>query len=344
MNYYDGTKLLSLKDLNGGTPELYFVVGNRTGGKTTWFNRYLINRFKKNGYKFMLLYRWGYELTDVANKFFKDIGELFFPNDTMTEIVRAKGKYIELFLNEQSCGYAVCLNSANSVKKLSHYFNDVERIVFDEFMPEDGVYCPNEIEKFQSIHMSVSRGHGKAVRYVPVFLISNAVTLLNPYFEALGIGVRLQSETKYLKGDGFVVESYFNEEVHKAQEQSAFNRAFNASKYQVYAGQNIYLNDNLTFVEKLSGLNDYVVTIKYKGVDYAVRRYPELGLLYCDKRVDGSFPLKISATKDDHTLNYVMLENYRLLILQFRQFFNRGCFRFKDLSCKDCIMSIIGIY
>ena len=37
--YYDGTKLLSLKDRNGKVPEIYMCTTNRTGGKTTYFNR-----------------------------------------------------------------------------------------------------------------------------------------------------------------------------------------------------------------------------------------------------------------------------------------------------------------
>ena len=56
-NYYDGTKLLSMKDLNGKTPELFLCTTNRTGGKTTYFGRLVVNRFIKQGKKFALLYR-----------------------------------------------------------------------------------------------------------------------------------------------------------------------------------------------------------------------------------------------------------------------------------------------
>ena len=31
-NYYDGTKLLSLTDINGNRPEIYMCTTNRTGG------------------------------------------------------------------------------------------------------------------------------------------------------------------------------------------------------------------------------------------------------------------------------------------------------------------------
>ena len=37
--YYDGTRLLSMKDLNGKKPEIFIVTTNRTLGKTTYFRR-----------------------------------------------------------------------------------------------------------------------------------------------------------------------------------------------------------------------------------------------------------------------------------------------------------------
>lgn len=104
--YYDGTKILSKMDINGNKPELYIVTTNRTGGKTTWFSRYLVNRFLKGGEKFCLLYRYSYELSDVSEKFFKDVQGLFFPNYNMSDKSRCKGTFKELFLNNKPCGYA----------------------------------------------------------------------------------------------------------------------------------------------------------------------------------------------------------------------------------------------
>ena len=84
--YYDGTKLLSMKDINGKQPELLLCTTNRTGGKTTFFGRYVINRFKKRGEKFGLLYRYNYELDDCADKFFKDLSTLFFNGEKQFKV------------------------------------------------------------------------------------------------------------------------------------------------------------------------------------------------------------------------------------------------------------------
>ena len=81
--YYDGTKLLSLTDLDGKQPEILMVTTNRTGGKTTYFGRLCVNKFKKGQGKFALLYRYNYELDDCADKFFKDLSTLFFQGSIM---------------------------------------------------------------------------------------------------------------------------------------------------------------------------------------------------------------------------------------------------------------------
>ena len=96
--YYDGTKLLSLKDMNGNKPEIYICTTNRTGGKTTYFGRLCVNKFIQKGEKFCLIYRYNYELDDIATKFFKDINSLFFTDKFMRSERRAKGIYHELFL------------------------------------------------------------------------------------------------------------------------------------------------------------------------------------------------------------------------------------------------------
>ena len=95
--YYDGTKLLSMLDIHGNKPEIYMCTSNRSAGKTTFFNRLLVNKFIKEGEKFAIIYRFDYELEDSAEKFFKEIRSLFFPDKDLTSKRRSKGKYYELY-------------------------------------------------------------------------------------------------------------------------------------------------------------------------------------------------------------------------------------------------------
>ena len=347
--FYDGTKLLSMKDLNGKQPELYICTTNRTGGKTTYFGRLVINRFLKTGKKFALLYRFNYELDDISDKFFKDLKGLFFPKYNMINKRRASGIFHELFLTDGSsddmisCGYAISLNSADQLKKYSHLFSDVEAIIFDEFQSETNHYCSDEIRKFLSIHTSIGRGKGEQVRYVPVYMLGNQVSIINPYYNELGISNRLNAETNFLRGDGYVLENGFIESASSAQKESGINRAFKNNTYVAYSSENVYLNDNLSFIETPESPSvRYLATLRYKGCDYSIKEYKDLGILYCDDRADKSYPNRISVTTDDHNINYVMLKNNDMFILNLRYFFEHGACRFKDLKSKEALLKCIS--
>lgn len=353
-NFYNGSKLLSLKDINGDQPEIYICTSNRSAGKTTFFSKLLVDDFINKGEKFALIYRFNYELDSVADKFFKDINTLFFPEYTMISKRHASGIYHELYLGKtelnkdvqnftgECCGYAITLNSADQLKKYGHFFSDTKKMLFDEFQSETNHYCSDEVNKLKSVHTTVARGQGKHVRYVPVYMVGNPVTLLNPYYVEMGITDRLRSNTKFLRGEGFVMEQGFVESAAKAQQESGFNRAFGTSQYNRYASQGVYLNDNTAFIEKPVGKSTYLGTIKYMGKDYALRSYNELGIVYCDKRADLTFKQKLAVTTEDHNINYVMLKAYSPFIDNMRYFFERGCFRFRDLQCKEAVMKMLS--
>jgi hypothetical protein len=340
--YYDGTKLLSTLDIKGNKPEIYMCTTNRTGGKSTYFGRLCVNRFLDNSGKFGLVYRYNYELDDIAEKFFKDMSSLFFKGKTMESKRKANGVYHELFLDGVSCGYAMSLNNADQIKKMAHLFSDINRMLEDEFQSETNHYCDNEVKKLISIHTSIARGQGKQYRYVPLYMCANPVTILNPYYIAMGITERLRDDTKFLRGDGWVLEQGFNESASNAQKESAFNRAFASDSYTAYSAMGIYLNDNKAFIEKPTGIGKYLATIKYGNCNYAVREFADAGVIYVDNKPDMTFRTKISVTTDDHEINYVMLKKNDLFIQTLRFYFEHGCFRFKDLKCKEAVLKALS--
>lgn len=340
--YYDGTKLLSLQDINGNKPEIYICTSNRSAGKTTYFARLLVNKFVQNVEKFCLIYRFNYELDDVADKFYKDISKLFFPGTVMTSRRRANGIFHELFIDDKSCGYAVSLNSADQLKKHSHLLSDVKRMFFDEFQSETNHYCSDEIRKLISIHTSIARGNGEQIRYVPIYMCGNPVSIINPYYIELGISERLNDNTRFLRGDGFVLEQGFVQAAADAQKESGFNRAFAKNQYVAYASECVYLNDNKSFIEKPSGKGRYLVTLRYKNADYAIREFAEQGIIYCDDKPDSTFPDRVTVTTDDHEINYVMLKRNDFFLANLRYYFERGAFRFKNLKCKEAVLKALS--
>ena len=71
---------------------------------------------------------------------------------------------------------------------------------------------------------------------------------------------------------------------------------------------------------------------------YSLKEYPDMGIIYVDDKYDPYFPKKIALTTDDHQINYIMLRNNDLFINAMKELFSKGCFRFKNLKCKNAIL------
>lgn len=341
--YYDGTKILSLKDKNGEKPEIYCVCGNRTAGKTTYFNRYFINRFIKNKELFVLLYRNKYQVADAAQGFFNDIESLFFNGYKLTQKNRENNAYAELYLNDELCGFAICLKCVETIKRLSHIFNNVQRIMLDEFQTENNVYLKKEVQLLLSVHASIARGAGQMRRYVPVFLVGNYITMLNPYYTALGISAKLSKNTKFYKGDGFVLEQNINNEAVEAIQKSGISKAFSSIKYNQKNSEIEYLLDNNNFIEKIKDKDcKYLCTIKANDKEYSIKEYETKGLLYCDDRIDKTCKLVYTLNCADHEQRTILIGNNNLLINTLRGYFRSGLFRFKNLDCKEAIINFLS--
>ena len=348
--FYDGTKLLSLKDISGLQPEIYMCVGNRTAGKSYFFKRLLVRKFMSRGEKFALLVRFSYELDGIADNFFKDLSQIDFRGYSMESKPVAKGLFQELFImsgtgkdaKRQHCGYAIALNSADALKKYSSRFVDVDNMFFDEFMSETGKYTPDELTKFQSVHVSIARGGGEHTRRVPVFMCSNSVTVLCPYYTVFGIHKRLTPETKYLRGDGWVLEQCYVETAARSIQSSGFGRAFADSDYMTYATDNKYLLDNDSFIEKVDGAGYLLCCLTANGKTVGVWEHDKKGLLYVNTKYDPSFPLNIVYQTEEHKPNLIMVRRSSRIAKYMKDMYEVGCVRFEDLECKNMVLDFLG--
>ena len=341
--YYDGTKLLSKKDLDGETPEIYICTGNRTAGKSYFFKRYLVDQFvRDNSKKFLVIYRKRDEMGNAISAFFEDIKSdkaftrlLKFEYKEKSEM---SGAYQIWYLNGVEMGFATYINAAEKIKRASARFIDVQAIFFDEMQSEIYAYVENEVSKFISIHTSVARGHGKQSRYVPCILIGNSASVANPYFVSLGVSDRFIPQAKFIRGNGWVAEFAQNESAAKALKESRFNVAFKSSKYIQYASENTFLLDYTNFIEKLSLKNStflwhFLVEEKHIGCWYLETE----GVFYFTKKFDPS-QKAIALTKNDHDKNtlYMVISVDRL-----RQSFDRGEVRFETLEISNLIIDYL---
>lgn len=339
--YYDGTKLISLKDINGMDPDVYVCQGNRTAGKTVYYNSLLLNKFLKKDQQFMLLFRKVYEMDGALESFMGKLRCKGYKADYKT-INMARG-FIKLFIiNDKTAGFATYLGGANVVKKYSYLFENVWNVLFDEFQPEDSKYLEKEIDKFRSIRTSVARGAGKRNRDVKFYLVSNAVSLVNPYYNAMGIGKRMKPDSKFIRGNGWVFESTYNQTAANEQMDSAFNRAFGMDDYAKYSIMNCYLADNDNFIEKRTGGMKYVCNIIVDGSYYGVFLCND-GIYYCSQKVNKNFGIVYVVETNYHSENTIRIERTDVVIAMLKKAFDYGMIRFENLMCKNALLQLMFI-
>lgn len=341
--YYNPKKILSLKDLEKKEPTFYLISTNRSAGKTTCFLKMALENFHARREQFVLLYRYKYELTSCAT-LFDDIMRLYPElQGEINTVNHAQGLFVEMLMNGETIGFAISMNNPDVMKKYSPLFAGVEMCIFDEFQTESGKYLPKETEKLQSLLLTIARGGGRQSRPIKVFMLSNNVSIMNPYYIEFGIHKRIKSDTKFMRGIGWVAEFGFNESASKNIQENGIARAFQNSNYLRYSSTKEYLHVTDAFIEKISGRSRYLFTIVHLGKKYGVREYMDEGIIHVSHKVDDTFKYIITLKASDHNQNTLMLNNYSFLIDNIKKAFKHGYLRFDDLETKNAIFDILAI-
>jgi len=279
-------------------------------------------------------------LPGTCDTFFKDLEEVYYQGHSMTEKCMINNAVYELFYDGKPCGYTVCINNADAIKRNSSLFVDVDYMFLDEFQSETGKYVSNEVQKFISIYTSVARGGGKQYRYVTVLMASNTVSMMNPYYIQLGIDKRLKPETKFLRGKGFVLEITFNENAANELMSSPIGRAFGNTEYMKYSVNNEYLNDSREFISSGAIHGELIGNLLYKGMYMGI--WQTSNFLTISEKYNptiNTIVLDSASHKVEMKLENRRGNIYKLLAEAYRN----GVLLFDTLKCKTYILEYLGI-
>lgn len=341
--YYSLKDIQKKKDIENKEPSIYIITSNRSAGKTTAVLIELLEKYKNNNEKFVLIYRYRYELSS-SNEVFSDVLRLYPEyGKEMITVSKAHGFFYELRLDENVCGYALALSNIDGLKKYSPLFADVVNCLFDEFQKEDNKYLPDEFNKLQSLLITIGRGGGSMARDLKLYMLGNNVSVLNPYFINFGIHKRLKNETRFMRGVGWVAEFGYNENATKEMKKTGIYRAFNNTAYMEYMSENRYLLDNYSFVRTPKGKNKYIATIKKNGKMFGLLDFYEDNIFYVTTKVDVSCRNILAFNPNEHGNNTVLLKRSGYTIHLLKDAFYSGCLFFQDLECKDIIFDILSI-
>jgi hypothetical protein len=225
-------KWYSLDNILKYDAQYYIIYGERSNGKSYAVDKYIIDKFFKDGKQFGFVKR--YE-EDIKSKY---MSEVFAPLEDY--ILEKYGHRLKFYRGQwllyedgmegkiSECkvfGYAFSLANVNRTKATS--YPNIDTILFEEFMSIDTTYLNDEINLFLNLVSTI-------VRYrhnVKIFMLANAISKYSPYSEALGIRLHRikkgQIVTKeYKDKNGFVTRFA----IERSENVNVFDNSENKDK------------------------------------------------------------------------------------------------------------------
>lgn len=367
--YIDLNRVMQEKDLDGKIPAIRMIETNRSSGKTTAALNLALERYAASSAlavatpfrrskgldktiitdltvkdQTVLIYRHMYELSSAGTIFSEALSRRDdIPNKEITMKSHAHGLFFEICLGYYTLGYAVSLSASDQLKKYSPIFAKVGLAIMDEFQLESGNYLKKEIEKFLSVMITVCRGGGDQMRDIDILLLSNKISMLNPYFIHFNIHRRKKPNSKYVRGNGWIAYFYHYKSAEDAIKATGLAKAFSGVAYMDYATTPTSLVDDGNFIEPPIGKSVYIFTLVYNNQKFGVREFFEQGKLYISKKPDPSCQTILTFTESDHNQTTMLIDKFSYLFKNIKTAYQCGYLYFDSMESKNAIFSILGI-
>lgn len=334
--------LKSYHKSTGLIPETFMAMSNRGGGKTYPFTKAMMWAAMKYDLKIGLLCRTKNQLGSYWNGVFdgpisdiwnewqckeKICGELY------SEVI------IECEEERKNIGYVLPLNSAYGLKNHSSKLRDIDIMFMDEFQSPDSI--PGEMDKYDTMHMTIARGGPEGVRYLPTILCSNSLSITNIYMAFFGLCDKIQSNTKMYRGEGISLLRFRNDVVADKQMSTGYYRSKVKTKQAESDIDNAWLNDDGACVAKPDGwgIGWYQCTIVNGTEKYGVYYYPDMDYYYVGRNVDSTCK-SVYAVRPGGVENTALLKRASVFDTM-RKYFASGQVRFCDQTMKNNMVDIL---
>lgn len=330
--YFDIQPVLSYNAL------ISFILGERGCGKTFSCKKFCINDYLKNGHQFVYIRRYMSELENAMEGFFAQLQDAGIFKEYNFEIKTSKKSITKFLCNGEVIGFAIPLSIANILKSSS--FPKVKNIMFDEFMIDNGTYhyLRNEVVQFLDVIETVAR-----LRDVRVFMLSNAISITNPYFNFFDLTIPYGSEFKTFKNGTILVCYAKNEAYRKVKKESRFGKLIEGTEYAKYAIDNEFLRDSKSFISKRPKNTRVYSTVIANGQKYGIWRDWQNGFIFVSKKFDPSNPCVFAFDVNEHNENTILVKArssswFAPVITAYRQ----GRLYFESQKIKNNFMVVLN--
>lgn len=229
-------------------------------------------------------------------------------SDNSFKNVAFSNKSDTMFINKKVAGFAIPLSTANILKSSS--FENVDTIIFDEFLIDKGSYhyLQNEVIQFLDIIETIAR-----LRDIRVLLLANAISITNPYFDFFNIHLPYNSEFSIPKKDSNgqpLILIYYakNSTYREVKKKTRFGQLIENSQYANYSIDNNFLRDNKSFISKKSKYSKFFFILSVNNKKFGVWIDYKNSCIYISYNYDYNCPIAFSIDPTDHDESTILVK------------------------------------
>ena len=333
--------------------DITMVVGSPNKGKTFGLRAYALNRALKRGNRFVEICRTNAERDAVKRGYFdklcavdEEFGRYEYKCESNEFKARRRGA--EKGSRWRVLGYVVALSEMQGAKKRT--FTDVETLIMDEAIIENidamHTYKRNEWNMLSRIVDSCTREDAYSEDRVKphVYLLGNAVDLLNPYFAAFGVkGVPAYGYTWY---QGKTCLLHYVEPDEADAYRLDHTLAGRMGKITGYT-QATYANDfaeDSRFVAKKPGRAKYVMGCVHMGDEFGVWVDVTEGYYYVTNSIPANADNVYSLTRRDDTPNRIAAKTATKTLRVIVQMYYEGGVLFDSVKTREGFLDAMSLY
>lgn len=314
-----------------------FIIGGRGVGKTMNCKRFCIDDFIKNGRQFFYIRRYNTELEIAFEGFFEQLQHEGYYTDREFKILKFKKNLWKFTMDGDIIGFACALTTSLIAKSAS--FPDVYNLIFDEVLLARGTsyhYLKNEVVLFLELLESIFRLRGGRC-----FLLANAVSVANPYFDYWNIKLKKDKNFERYQDGLICVELVDNKDFTEIKRKSVLGRLINGTRYGEYAIDNKMLQDSGSFIAWKPSGSRIVGTVIVDGKKLGLWSDYRSGCLYICGVYNPNSTDVIAFSTSDHSEGTVLAWHSNPLFEQLKTAFQFGCLYFENESVKKSVLQFV---
>lgn len=241
------------------------VLSDRSDGKTFDSKITALDDFLEHGWVTIYMRRYH---TEITSKMYNT-----FLNEVLSKPQFAK--YAKYKYKSDKSGVYICTDESDIYTQFIHFIplskagklksqldiDNIHKIFFDEYVPLDNVYLPDEMTLLLEMWKSVDRDRNST----QLICTGNKIRRFLPFLDFFGLGMSIEkNKLKTYRNGSLAVQIYSNAEHRNHRKSSKFNDLITGTSYEEY-DQGGILRDNYIPEASIDGANYWASFMSING-------------------------------------------------------------------------------